>query len=801
MTDAITKTRKDLLACNMFDEECSLPSIHSTERPPITSTRRPHLPVLIIPGFMSSGLEVIGSDHMSNWEGKRLWLNLKSLGLGKIKKRGENGIEPCRRASLSRSNAQLFYNEFNKDKNDDDEDVDTNDDDDVEVKEVASTNIWIKHISLMDDLKSDPPGVEVRAMEGLKGVDYLTHGALTSFMSYVFGPVIKVLSKFGYREGINLDASPYDWRLPPSELERRDAYFTKTMRKVERLSEKGGGLPVVLVCHSLGCKVAEYFLEFANARDESWCTKYIHTYMPVGAPHLGAPFALRGIVSGDKMGLDAFLNEHEALAMSRSLGSVPWLIPSLVPPYAPANVIVRREGAFEVCVNCTVNVKDLFDNRAENSIPEKLELGLRCGRRYSTTNFQRIVDGKVTFKRNFIFATPPEGPPAEQRCSRCCPCCILTCACCGCCSDNHLIVSVREPGLKKVSGNKIREHCKKKFCSASTNLVCLKIFTCWYIVKWVLAIAGYCLYVFAYKLRLKVIDFIYRSSGRSSQLALGAPIDLREYVGATEGIDVVVELHNDLKQPLCCRYEFLARSTTVTVNIRWVSPDVPANSEPNKCQLAELGKVHRQQHIGFNTMKGKKEFEYETSSGYEILKKEGLDSTINAVCEIYGTDPLNPRSSGSRPPPVKNIKAIYGINLPTEVGAVYRRKGVFAERKKKVKPRYAVDEDAHQIEDRSSYMLDDGVLLETRETPQMIDSGTVRCSGDGTVPYWSLQHVKTWKDQCNVDVTELDGAKHREILADKRFHDLLIEYVTVDNSKAWASHLEENLNLIVDIPH
>jgi hypothetical protein len=88
-------------------------------------------------------------------------------------------------------------------------------------------------------------------------------------------------------------------------------------------------------------------------------------------------------------------------------------------------------------------------------------------------------------------------------------------------------------------------------------------------------------------------------------------------------------------------------------------------------------------------------------------------------------------------------------------------------------------------------VLENGVLKETPETPQILCGPTkflssalakemVRCSGDGTVPYWSLQHVRTWARQCNVSVTELDGAEHREILNDKRFHQTLLDYVTIN---------------------
>lgn len=49
-----------------------------------------------------------------------------------------------------------------------------------------------------------------------KGVDYLSEGALTESMSYVFGPVLKLLRSYGYEDGVNLDAAPYDWRIPVS---------------------------------------------------------------------------------------------------------------------------------------------------------------------------------------------------------------------------------------------------------------------------------------------------------------------------------------------------------------------------------------------------------------------------------------------------------------------------------------------------------------------------------------------------------------------------------------------------------
>jgi hypothetical protein len=113
-------------------------------------------------------------------------------------------------------------------------------------------NVWLQHMALADDMKSERDGVVVRNIAGLAGVDYLTPGALTSTISYVFGPVIQALQRVDYIEGVNLDAAPYDWRVPPSILEERYQYFTRTMAQVEELYIKNNKTPIVLVCHSLG---------------------------------------------------------------------------------------------------------------------------------------------------------------------------------------------------------------------------------------------------------------------------------------------------------------------------------------------------------------------------------------------------------------------------------------------------------------------------------------------------------------------------------------------------------------------
>ena len=769
---------------------------------------RPHLPVLIVPGFMSSGLQVEKSRLEPSWEEKRLWLNLVSLGMGDFF--SGSSAEKLRRLAARDANeeddedggdmvndstrhsprknlrasallardasaALLFRQEETK----------TVEQEAADQHLAVHRSNWLSHMGLMEDMKSELPGVKVRAMEGLAGVDYLTPGTLTNHLSYVFGPVIDALKKVGYEQGVNLDAVPYDWRLPPSELERRDQYFTRTMRRIEEMYEKNGGMPVVLVCHSLGTKTGHYLLDFAHSKDTYWCNKYVHTYMPVGAPHLGAPKALRGSIVGDKMGLEAFLKDHQALAMGRSFGSTPWMIPSALPSFAPSTVYVRREGAFEIRIKSTIDVAPLLMDRID--LPEKLQLMLRYGEKILKTAFSPIKNNKVTFEGRFTFATGPDGPFAEQCCKRCCVCCQLRCACCACCSNNSLIVYLGEPGLRVARETKKGAETRRKCCSENNKFICLKIFTCWLIVKWVLIVTGYIVYFFYYRGWVKLGDLITRAADRTSLLAASEPIKMEEFVGDVDEHTVDVQLRPDFRQSRC-RQKAMPVIPTIQINVKWLSPEIESNPDSKGCQVAELPNSRTPRRIDpLSAVHDKEKWDYDICSGYGILKKEGFDKALKCVSNVYDTDPLEPRN-GHKAPPVKNIKAVYGINLPTEVGAAYRRRRAVVENQNKVVSMYKLDRHADgKLND--GLVLENGVLKETPETPQILCGPSkflssavakemVRCSGDGTVPYWSLQHVRTWARQCNVSVTELDGAEHREILNDKRFHQTLLDYVT-----------------------
>ena len=149
-----------------------------------------------------------------------------------------------------------------KDDEDDGNDEDEKEDEkkkEEEEKEKEVLNCkstWLQHLTLSSDMYTERIGNEIRPIQGLDGVDFLTDIATIKVgASYVFGPLVDMLIKETsgkYIKGINIDAVPYDWRLPPCILEERDAYFTNTMERIEEMYNDNNSTPVVLLCHSMG---------------------------------------------------------------------------------------------------------------------------------------------------------------------------------------------------------------------------------------------------------------------------------------------------------------------------------------------------------------------------------------------------------------------------------------------------------------------------------------------------------------------------------------------------------------------
>ena len=211
------------------------------------------------------------------------------------------------------------------------------------------------------------------------------------------------------------------------------------------------------------------------------------------------------------------------------------------------------------------------------------------------------------------------------------------------------------------------------------------------------------------------------------------------------------------------------RSLLLNVNVHWL-PHIDEVSIEKRCSditnvtdLAPTLKI-RKRNQGFQEI-----------SGHDLLHHEGLDAYLDNIKDIYDRDSmLGPRSvSSCDPPPVSRVHAIYGINLPTEIGGVYHRKNSCSN-PVRVMNVYAPDPKATLS--HSEYIVKNGLLMETPKTKQVVAKNR-RVSGDGSVPYWSLQHVNTWKKtDREVTVVELTKAEHHGILLDPRLHRELLSY-------------------------
>lgn len=77
-----------------------------------------------------------------------------------------------------------------------------------------------------------------------------------------------------------------------------------------------------------GNRVTHYFCRFMEkTAGREWMSKYVDNWLAIGPLWLGAPKLLRAMITGDRMGLEAFLFPHEGILLGRSIGSGPWMFP------------------------------------------------------------------------------------------------------------------------------------------------------------------------------------------------------------------------------------------------------------------------------------------------------------------------------------------------------------------------------------------------------------------------------------------------------------------------------------------
>ncbi|CAB9525721.1 Phospholipid:diacylglycerol acyltransferase [Seminavis robusta] len=158
---------------------------------------------------------------------------------------------------------------------------------------------WKQHLSLDPITGLDPDGIRLRPSQGFESADFWT----SAF--WVWDRVIRNLAAVGY-DGSNMDMVSYDWRLSYPLMQQRDGHFSKLKTKIESFVDFSGKKAVIMG-HSMGAPKVFFFLvwvgkpkeEGGGGGGDDWVERYIHAYVDLAGPLLGIPKAASALLSGE----------------------------------------------------------------------------------------------------------------------------------------------------------------------------------------------------------------------------------------------------------------------------------------------------------------------------------------------------------------------------------------------------------------------------------------------------------------------------------------------------------------------
>ncbi|KAJ2034445.1 phospholipid:diacylglycerol acyltransferase [Coemansia sp. RSA 922] len=192
---------------------------------------------------------------------------------------------------------------------------------------------WVQHMMLDKKTGLDPPGIKLRAAKGLDAADYFITGY------WIWGKAIENLAVLGY-DSNDMALAAYDWRLSYHDLERRDQYFSTLKSQIE-VALKSTGKKTVLVTHSMGSQVTQYFMKWVESKNggnggDSWVNEHIEALVNLAGTPLGVPKTLSSLLSGEQREtvqplanylLDHFMNRNELARVFRSWTGLTSLLP------------------------------------------------------------------------------------------------------------------------------------------------------------------------------------------------------------------------------------------------------------------------------------------------------------------------------------------------------------------------------------------------------------------------------------------------------------------------------------------
>lgn len=189
---------------------------------------------------------------------------------------------------------------------------------------------WLDYMKLSVN-GSDPADSKIRPDEGLSAVGELSPGNVFSPPgTSIFTSLVRTMAReLGY-DSNNIIAAPYDWRLAPCQMEKRDSYFSTLKFKIETSVERHGR-PAIVIGYSMGNLLFQYFTSWLREVNqpsmgyEAWMRRYIWSYVGIAAPLLGASPAVKSVLSGHTFGLP--ISEAQARDLLLTCPSTHYLNP------------------------------------------------------------------------------------------------------------------------------------------------------------------------------------------------------------------------------------------------------------------------------------------------------------------------------------------------------------------------------------------------------------------------------------------------------------------------------------------
>mmetsp|Transcript_88664 Transcript_88664/g.185296 ORF Transcript_88664/g.185296 Transcript_88664/m.185296 type:complete len:659 (-) Transcript_88664:449-2425(-) len=177
---------------------------------------------------------------------------------------------------------------------------------------LSNWSCWLHHITPNATTGSDRDGVRVRPATGLRSADYFVGNY------WLWARAIQNLADIGYNEADILLAC-FDWRLAFPLLEERDGYFSGLKYDIEKLVVRHKGEKAVILAHSMGSLVWQYFMNWVEAEEEGWVDKNIDSFVNIAGAMLGAMGPLAAYISGEMdatAAMGPFATYVESFAMS-----------------------------------------------------------------------------------------------------------------------------------------------------------------------------------------------------------------------------------------------------------------------------------------------------------------------------------------------------------------------------------------------------------------------------------------------------------------------------------------------------